>query len=280
MERGRNLGREKLSRQEIFLRAAPAREDVRAFHGPFILMEENKQNFWTILVVILIIAVFGGVVLWSSNSATTNDVAQKDESLNLIQEDEKPMNITSSDNKKYTQAPVLALKDGATYEAILNTSEGTIRIALNAEETPVTVNNFVFLAQEGFYDGTRSHRVIKDFMVQFGDPLTKDVSMRARWGTGDPGYRFADEKFTGEYERGTVAMANSGPNTNGSQFFIMHKTTALPKNYVIFGSVTDEASLTVLDAIANSPVTRGSSGENSSPTKDIVVENIEIVVTE
>ncbi len=240
------------------------------FTGHSLLMDENKQNFWTILVVILIIAVVGGVVLWSSRK----------QSLNLIQEEEKPMNITSSDNKKYTQAPMMALKDGATYEAILNTSEGAIRITLNAKETPSTVNNFVFLAQEGFYDGTRSHRVIKDFMVQFGDPLTKDVSMKARWGTGDPGYRFADEKFTGEYERGTVAMANSGPNTNGSQFFIMHKATALPKNYVIFGSVKDETSLAVLDIIATTPVTRGSSGENSSPTKDIVVENIEIIVTE
>ena len=243
-------------------------------------MEENNSWSWTILIVILIIAVLGGIVLWSSSKTSTSKVAQNDESLNLIQEDEKPMNITSSDNKKYTKAPEMALKEGATYEAVLNTSEGAIKIALNAEETPVTVNNFVFLAQEGFYDGNRSHRVIKDFMVQFGDPLTKDVSMKARWGTGDPGYRFADEVFSGEYEKGTVAMANSGPNTNGSQFFIVHKTTALPKNYVIFGSVTDEASLTVLDAIANSPVTRGSSGENSSPTKDIIVEKIEIVVTE
>lgn len=240
----------------------------------------EEKNFWTILVVILLIAGIGGVVLWSSSKTSTSPKVPAEESLNLNQEEEKPMNITSSDNKKYMQAPEMALKEGATYEAVLNTSEGVIRIGLNATETPATVNNFVFLAQEGFYDGTRSHRVIKDFMVQFGDPFTKDLSMKARWGTGDPGYRFADEEFEGEYEKGVVAMANSGPNTNGSQFFIMHKTTPLPKNYVIFGRVTDEASLAVLDAIANTPVTRGSSGENSSPTKEIVVESVEIVVNE
>ncbi|MCU0653666.1 MAG: peptidylprolyl isomerase [Candidatus Pacebacteria bacterium] len=132
--------------------------------------------------------------------------------------------------------------------ATIKTSLGEIKVQLFGDKMPVTAGNFVKLADSGFYDGIKFHRVIRDFMIQGGDPLTKDDSLKARWGTGGPGYQFADEKFDGEYARGTLAMANSGPNTNGSQFFIMHKDTPLPKAYVIFGKVT--AGLEVVDKIA------------------------------
>ncbi len=152
------------------------------------------------------------------------------------------------------------------YQATLKTSKGDIVVELNAEATPQTVNNFVFLSREKFYDNTPFHRVIKDFMIQGGDPQGD--------GTGGPGYRFADEAFSGEYTRGTLAMANAGPNTNGSQFFIMHRDTPLPKNYVIFGHVT--AGLDVLDAIAEAPVTSGPGGEPSQPVDPVRLSTVEI----
>jgi peptidylprolyl isomerase len=140
-------------------------------------------------------------------------------------------------------------------------------VELAAEETPMTVNNFVFLAREKFYDGTIFHRVIKDFMIQGGDPEGT--------GMGGPGYKLADEQFTGEYKRGILAMANSGPNTNGSQFFIIHKDTSLPPNYVIFGKVV--SGMETIDKIAGAPVKQSASGENSSPITPIRIETIEIL---
>lgn len=154
-----------------------------------------------------------------------------------------------------------------SYTAILRTDKGDITIALNAKGTPKTAENFVTLARKNFYDGTVFHRVIAGFMIQGGDPKGD--------GTGGPGYKFADEPFTGDYTRGTVAMANSGPNTNGSQFFIMHADTALPKNYVIFGNVTK--GLDVVDAIATVPVMMSPSGEESRPVTPVKVTTVEIV---
>ena len=165
------------------------------------------------------------------------------------------------------QPPAMQIDQNKTYSAVLKTTEGEITIDLDAKKTPLTVNNFVSLAKEGFYNGTIFHRVIKDFMIQGGDPNGD--------GTGGPGYKFADEPFDGEYTRGTVVMANSGPNTNGSQFFIMHKDYALPKNYVIFGHVSK--GIEVVDKIAEAAVTGGGSGENSKPVSPVTVQSAEIV---
>ena len=153
-----------------------------------------------------------------------------------------------------------------TYIAILHTEKGDITIALNAKATPKTVENFVTLARRKFYDGTIFHRVIAGFMIQGGDPRGD--------GTGGPGYRFADEPFAGEYTRGTVAMANSGPDTNGSQFFIMHADTPIPKNYVIFARVTK--GIEVVYAIATAPVIPSPSGEASMPVNPVRVKSVEI----
>lgn len=150
------------------------------------------------------------------------------------------------------------------YEAIIKTNLGDITIALNASATPITVNNFVTLAKKNFYDSTIFHRIIKGFMIQGGDPNGN--------GTGGPGYQFDDEPFVGEYTRGTIAMANAGPNTNGSQFFIMHADYSLPKNYVIFGHVTK--GMDVIDAIATATTKPG--GEGSTPVNPTVVSTIEI----
>ncbi len=151
------------------------------------------------------------------------------------------------------------------YEAILKTDLGDITVSLTASATPITVNNFVVLSKKLFYDNTIFHRVIDGFMIQGGDPKGN--------GTGGPGYVFNDEPFTGEYTRGTLAMANAGPNTNGSQFFIMHQNNALPKNYVIFGKVI--SGMDVVDKIATAPTKQ--EGERSTPIKPVVVKAIEII---
>jgi cyclophilin family peptidyl-prolyl cis-trans isomerase len=152
------------------------------------------------------------------------------------------------------------------YTAILHTSKGDIEVALNFGQTSKTVENFVTLSRKNFYDNTIFHRVIKDFMIQGGDPEGT--------GMGGPGYKFADEPFTGDYTRGTVAMANSGPNTNGSQFFIMHANVPLPKRYVIFGHVVK--GLEVVDSIAESEVGANLFGEESTPVEPTKVLSVEI----
>jgi cyclophilin family peptidyl-prolyl cis-trans isomerase len=187
----------------------------------------------------------------------------------------QPSQTTSEDDatdmkKTYNTAPSMTIDTNKIYTANMVTSKGNMTIMLFAKETPVTVNNFVFLAREEFYNNTVFHRIIKGFMIQGGDPLGT--------GTGGPGYRFNDEQITRDYIRGTIAMANAGPNTNGSQFFIVHQTTSLPKNYVIFGAIdtADSASLATLDAIANIPVGQSASGENSKPLEPVTLTSVTI----
>jgi len=137
--------------------------------------------------------------------------------------------------------------------AVIVTELGTIEADLFTESSPKAAANFVKLAKQGFYDDVIFHRVIPGFMIQGGDgQFGKKATLdKGRVGTGGPGYKFEDEPFKGEYTRGTLAMANAGPNTNGSQFFIMHADYRLPKNYTIFGLVTK--GLDVVDAIATAP---------------------------
>lgn len=162
--------------------------------------------------------------------------------------------------------PAMEIDKNKHYTATLHTEKGDIVIVLDALDTPITVNNFVALSKKGFYNSTVFHRTVKGFMIQGGDPKGD--------GTGGPGYTFADEPFKGDYTRGTVAMANAGPNTNGSQFFIMQDDTPLPKNYVIFGKVSQ--GMDVVDAIANAPVTMSPSGEMSKPVNPVKVKTVDI----
>ena len=140
-------------------------------------------------------------------------------------------------------------------KAVIATEIGDIDVDLFTDGAPKAVQNFVDLANKGFYDDVIFHRVIPGFVIQGGDgEHGKKASLNAgRVGTGGPGYKFADEPINGDYYRGTLAMANSGPNTNGSQFFICHQdlTGKLPKNYTIFGQVTK--GMDVVDQIANAP---------------------------
>lgn len=185
---------------------------------------------------------------------------------------------TQGDVSMVNTGPENILEEGKNYSAVLHTDQGDILVELFEDKTPITVNNFVSLANTGFYDGVRFHRVIKEFMIQAGDPLSKDDTQMASWGSGGPGYKFDDEPFDGEYTRGVIAMANAGPNTNGSQFFIMHQTNQLPKNYVIFGTVSDDASMAVVDRIATSEVEANSSGEVSKPVTPITINSVDVLV--
>jgi len=168
--------------------------------------------------------------------------------------------------KQYASAPEMQIDPSKRYTATLETNKGTIEIEFFPGEAPQTVNNFVCLARDGFYDGTPFHRVVKGFMVQGGDPTGT--------GTGGPGYRFADETVQRPYSKGIVAMANAGPNTNGSQFFIMLADTPLPPNYTVFGQVISGQN--VVDAIGNTPTRRGPSGENSTPTEPLRIEKVTV----
>ncbi|MCC6424346.1 MAG: peptidylprolyl isomerase [Phycisphaerales bacterium] len=137
-------------------------------------------------------------------------------------------------SKQYPKPPAMSIDAAKKYTATLTTNRGVIVCDLFALEAPATVNNFVFLAREGFYDGTKFHRVIKDFMIQGGDPTGT--------GSGGPGYRFGDEtdprKNPHKHQIGTLSMANAGPGTNGSQFFITHVVTDwLDGKHTVFGQV-------------------------------------------
>ncbi len=151
--------------------------------------------------------------------------------------------------------------------ATLHTNQGDITIEFLAD-APNTVANFIKLAGAGFYDGTKFHRVIKGFMDQGGDPLTKDDSKAAQWGTGGPGYKFADENVAAHNGAGVVSMANSGPDTNGSQFFINAADNGfLDGKYSVWAKVT--AGLDVVMAINNTPTDQG-----DRPLTPVIINSI------
>jgi cyclophilin family peptidyl-prolyl cis-trans isomerase len=156
--------------------------------------------------------------------------------------------------------------------ALLKTSLGDIKVKFYGTDSPVTVGNFLKLSQDGFFDGTKFHRVIKDFMIQGGDPLSKDDSAKSRWGTGDPGYKFQDEFNEKKLVAGSLAMANSGPNTNGSQFFIVTavSTPWLDGKHTNFGEVV--SGMEIVKKIENAPTTA-----NDQPETDVIVKSIELL---
>jgi peptidyl-prolyl cis-trans isomerase B (cyclophilin B) len=144
--------------------------------------------------------------------------------------------------KQYSSPPAMQIDTEKQYTATFETSRGTIVCELYPKESPMTVNNFVFLARDGFYEGTKFHRVINDFMIQGGDPTGT--------GRGGPGYRFNDEVKSNphKHQRGSLSMANAGPNTNGSQFFITHIVTDwLDGKHTVFGQV--KSGQEVVDAV-------------------------------
>lgn len=156
-------------------------------------------------------------------------------------------------------------------KATFNTNQGVIKLELYGDKTPKTVENFTKLAKEGFYNGTKFHRVIEDFMIQGGDPLTKDNSKQSMWGTGGPGYTFEDE-FVSELSNvtGTISMANAGPGTNGSQFFInTADNTFLNGKHTVFGEVISGMDIVIA-------ISKSAKNERDVPNEEVIIESIEI----
>jgi cyclophilin family peptidyl-prolyl cis-trans isomerase len=180
-----------------------------------------------IAIVVIAVAVVGGVVLFQSKDEKSSTI-QKETNLS-ISPTEAMAKKSVKEVKTYTAFPgEYSAEELANKKAVIETNKGTIEFEL-FPEAPKATSNFMHLSRDGFYDGLTFHRVEPGFVIQGGDPLGN--------GTGGPGYKFEDEPVMRKYTKGIVAMANSGPDTNGSQFFIMLADTPLPPSYTIFGNV-------------------------------------------
>jgi peptidylprolyl isomerase len=179
-----------------------------------------------------------------------------------------PFDGSAPKTQRFAEPPEMGIDPSKRYTATMETSMGTLVIALDALKAPKTVNNFVFLALNHYYDGVTFHRIIQGFVCQGGDP---DGT-----GMGGPGYRFEDElPKPGQYEIGSLAMANAGPNTNGSQFFLISgpQGKQLPPSYSLFGQVVK--GLDVVDAMEKVPTARG-----DRPTTPVVINSVTITVAD
>ena len=213
------------------------------------------------------VVVFGG--FWYFMMRTPAPAAQTD-AYSIAQTQQQAPQAEQPQVAQNPAAPAAITTNNNIMQATLHTTKGDITIEFNSA-TPNTVENFTKLAGAGFYNGTKFHRVIAGFMIQGGDPLTKDDSMQARWGTGGPGYQFADEISAGNRNApGTISMANAGPNTNGSQFFINVADNAfLDQKHTVFGKVV--AGMEVVKAIESTPVAPG-----DRPTEPMVITSVDL----
>lgn len=198
----------------------------------------SQKAFIIIFLVLMVVAVGVGFVLKGGESGVSVSPSPSAELNFGASPPSQGQQLSNPQNqpiqkqfKQYPQFPgVLPVEQITGKKAIIETTKGTIEFEIFAEEAPKAASNFVFLANDKFYDGLVFHRVEPGFVIQGGDPLGN--------GTGGPGYKFEDEPVKRKYDKGIVAMANAGPNTNGSQFFIMLENNPLPPNYTIFGKVT------------------------------------------
>lgn len=219
-------------------------------------------KFWKIAailgVVVILIIIFSTTM--QPNEEKNDEIMQTE-------------NSVATDASTTTEAVTTGeIKSSNTMsDAVFTTNYGTFTIELAKEKAPKTVANFIKLAQSGFYDGQRFHRVIDGFMIQGGDPLSKDVEKKAMWGTGGPGYQFADEFGQGlSNVVGTIAMANSGPNTNGSQFFVnVNDNIFLDGKHAVFGHVTSG-----LDVVMK--ISKVEKDKGDKPLEDVVIEKVVI----
>ena len=171
-----------------------------------------------------------------------------------------------SNNKVYESMPEMNIDISKKYTAVIKTSMGDMSVEFFTEDAPMTVNNFINLSRDGYYDNVIFHRVISGFMIQGGDPSGTGHGEMGKY----PGYKFEDElNNQRSYEKGILAMANAGPDTNGSQFFIMHVDYPLPYQYTIFGFVND--GLDIIDKIASVET-----GDGDKPVNDVVIKTVEI----
>lgn len=225
-----------------------------------------KKNA-TVLLVFLLLASLG---LSACSSSTTTPPAGQQPAPQPNQKQESiEVNEVVQRNNKYPAAPPMTINTEKQYFAVVNTSMGAFKIKLLPKDAPITVNNFVFLSRENYFNGILFHRIMKDFMIQTGDPLGN--------GTGGPGYKFKDELPNKiQYAPGVVAMANAGANTNGSQFFICNGEKAAllnnNPNYTIFGQVVE--GMDVVLNISNVPVKNNGMGEVSKPVNSVTIKEI------
>jgi cyclophilin family peptidyl-prolyl cis-trans isomerase len=231
--------------------------------------------------IIIALALFGGLVYWfqfreqpqtfSIKSADTFDpeavTLPAGASSGYSQQD-----MIQPHNANQASPFIGPINQQKTMNATFHTNKGDFSFQLFPEQAPATVENFVKLAQAGFYNGVKFHRIIKGFMIQGGDPLTKDDSQMARWGTGGPGYTFKDEIGSqNKNMAGTLAMANAGPNTNGSQFFINTKdNNFLDPKHTVFGMITGGVDIVI--AIENSKTDPAT----DRPLEPVIINSITI----
>jgi len=210
-----------------------------------------KKNIYRFLIISLFVSACGSNEVEEITETTIQD--NKGES-------------TMSDEKVYSSMPEMSIDQSKSYTAVIKTSMGDLTVEFFSDTAPVTVNNFISLSNDGYYDNIIFHRVISGFMIQGGDPSGTGHGEYGKF----PGYTFEDELNNQQpYEKGILAMANAGPNTNGSQFFIMHVDYPLPYQYTIFGKVTD--GLDVIDTIASVQTAEG-----DKPVEDVVILGVTV----
>ncbi|MDA8963820.1 peptidylprolyl isomerase [Acidimicrobiia bacterium] len=210
-----------------------------------------KKNIYRFLIILLFISACGSNEVEEITETTIQD--NKGES-------------TMSDEKVYSSMPEMSIDQSKSYTAVIQTSMGDLSVEFFSDTAPITVNNFISLSNDGYYDNIIFHRVISGFMIQGGDPSGTGHGEYGKF----PGYTFEDELNNQQpYEKGILAMANAGPNTNGSQFFIMHVDYPLPYQYTIFGKVT--AGLDVIDSIASVQTAEG-----DKPVEDVVILGVTV----
>lgn len=217
----------------------------------------------SIILVLVAVALIAGFIVWKMQPAKTDTVSS-------VAVSSTPVTVGDAAVQPQTSTVTPTAPQKIT-SATLHTNKGDVSIEFLTDATPNTVANFIKLAQSGFYDGTKFHRVIKGFMIQGGDPLTKDDSKKALWGTGGPGYQFADEiGASNKNDVGTIAMANAGPNTNGSQFFInVAANNFLDTKHTVFGRVT--AGMDTVKAIEAT-----ATDSSDRPTTPVIIESVTV----
>ncbi len=212
-----------------------------------------------------------GLVMNNASSVNTGSSQGKSLGTNT---DVSNNNLSNNNMESANKTPVVNQELIKKYPfALIKTDMGDIKVQFSGTNAPLAVTNFLQLANSGFYAGIKFHRVIKGFMIQAGDPLSKDETMKNRWGTGGPGYEFKDELTgTEKYKQGVLAMANAGPDTNGSQFFIVTASpqAQLPPSYTIFGQVVSGMDIAL--KIENVATT-----SSDRPINDINIKGVELL---